>query len=109
MKPIVDSAAIDIALGGTFVFEDGRSVDVAAHSQRVFLSIWPNGAVIEVLYFDEPLEGEYEGDRIQLMVTPEGQEMSGWLMSKEDAEAVVAGLTIALDKLAIGQTGESSE
>jgi len=98
MKPI-DSTVIDIALGGIVVFEDGRTVDVVAHSQRVFLSIWPNGAVIEVLYFDEPLEGEYEGDRIQLMVTPEGQGMGGWLMSKEDTEAVIAGLTIALDKL----------
>ena len=63
--------------------------------KKVFTSIWRNGAKIEVLHCPEPIEGEYEHDRIQVLITPAGSEPRGWLMTAEEAVDLIYGLSKA--------------
>ena len=87
---------IDVKLGGSIDFGEGRAIEIQPHSQRVFGEAWGNGAFVEVLFYDEDQPGADPSDRIHLMITPAGGARRGWLMNVEDARAIIAGLTIGI-------------
>lgn len=88
----------DVQQAITVKLDDGREITLEAHSQRVFGCIWANGAVAEVLFYDEPQPGHDVSDRIHLLITPAGGERRGWLMNIEEAVEVISGLTIGMRK-----------
>ena len=89
---------IDIRKGGTVNFGEGKVVVVEPHSERVWLEVWGNGTLIEVLCYSQPQIGNVESDRIHLLITPAGGERLGWLMNIEDALAIIGGLSRAASK-----------
>lgn len=64
--------------------------------ESVLRCIWSNGATIEVLYYHDPIDGEDVSDRIQLLITPEGQESRGWILNVSDATDIIWGLSKAM-------------
>lgn len=68
---------------------------IPAHSQRIFLEVWANGAM-EVLFYDEPQPGEDPSDRIHWLITGFDGEKRGFLLNVEDAVAVISGLSSAV-------------
>ena len=65
---------------------------------RVFLHVWPNGALVQVLCHQEPQPNEHPSDRIRLVCVSKDGNMRGWLMNDQDAAAIIAGLTRALEE-----------
>jgi hypothetical protein len=63
---------------------------------KVFTSLWKNGAKIEVFYHNKPIKGEYELDKIQVIVSPEGSKPRGWLFTAEEAVDLIYGLSKAV-------------
>lgn len=90
---------MDLQSGGTIVL-GGNTIEVEPCKERIHGALWGNGALIEVLFHAEPLEGEDVSDRIQLLITPAGGKRRGWLMNVEDALEVVEGLHTGI-KLAV--------
>jgi hypothetical protein len=89
---------IDICGGGTIKYDDGREVVIETHSERVWVEVWSNGAIIETLCYSEPQEGSVNSDRIHLIITDGNGERTGWLMNIEDAIAIIGGLSRAVSR-----------
>lgn len=87
---------IDIVNGGTITFDSGE-VMLEPHSERVWVEVWSNGTIIEVLCYSEPQPDTVESDRIHLLITTGGK-TTGWLMNIEDAIAIISGLSRAMSK-----------
>ena len=87
---------VDLIHGGTIEYPDGRTITLPPHSQRVFGSIWHNGAFIEVLFYEQPQPSQDASDRIHLLITPAKGKRRGWLMNVEDAIAIIRGLSVAI-------------
>jgi len=64
--------------------------------QPIFTSIWGNKATIKVFCYDKPLRGEYKNDRIQVLIKPAYGKQRGWLMTAEEAIALIYGLSKAV-------------
>ena len=84
--------------GDLITFDDGTTLNVPPRSDRVFGTIWPNGAFIEVIVYQEPQPNEDPADRIHLMIHPEGQEQRGWIMTIEDALCIIQGLSTGIQE-----------
>jgi len=82
---------VDLKAGGEVA---GRTIP--AHSERIYLEAWQNGAMVEVLFYEEPPDPAEPSDRIHLVVTPADGESQGWLMNVEDAIGVIRGLSVAV-------------
>lgn len=68
--------------------------------EKIFTSLWANGAKIEVYHYKKPIPDEYKLDRIQVLITPEGAVTPrGWLMTAEEAVDLIYGLskTVSLE------------
>ena len=87
---------VDLLRGGIIEYPDGHKVTIPPHSQRVFGSIWHNGAFIEVLFYEQTQPRQDASDRIHLLVTLANGKRNGWLMNVEDAIAIIRGLSVAI-------------
>ena len=67
--------------------------------RSLFRAVWKNGAEIEVLFYDAPLENEDPSDRLHLMLRAEGEAPRGWLMNAEDATDIIHGLAMGIQEL----------
>jgi hypothetical protein len=45
-----------------------------------------------------PLPGEYEYDRIHMLITPIGEPTKGWIMTPSEARDIISGLQRAIDR-----------
>ena len=86
----------DIKKGGRIDWEDGRFIDVPPQEDRIHLSVFPNGVYIEVVYYDEPVDGHDPSDRIHLLWHPEGGDQRGVIMNTVDACTIIHGLAKAV-------------
>jgi len=86
---------MDLKLGGKV-----GKVEVPPHSEREYLELWGNGAILEMLFYSE-LQNDEPSDRIHLMITDSDGARHGWLMNVEDAIGIIRGLSVATQK-AIG-------
>lgn len=57
-----------------------------------------NDCWMEVYYHDEASPGQYENDRIEVIIKPEGESSHGWLMTVSEADALQAGLVLAIHR-----------
>ena len=76
--------------------ENGQAVALKPHSDRVYYSLWGNGATLEFLVYKEQQPGEDNSDRIHMIVTPANGTSRGWLMNVEDATAIIRGLATSI-------------
>lgn len=97
---MIKNYQLDCKQGGFIEYESGEVLQVAPCAERELLEVWGNGAMIELLYHPQPLPGEDESDRIQLLVTEAGGVRRGWLLNVEDANSLIHALTIGI-RLAI--------
>lgn len=81
--------------GLTIDFGDGHTLVVPPHSQRIYLEAWGNG-FLDVLFYQEPVEGEDESDRIHLMIHGFDGYADGWILNVEDAIAMIRGLSAGI-------------
>ncbi len=89
----------DITLGLELICDNGKVVKIKPHSQRVGFRFWQgNGVVMETLVYEEPQDGEYENDRIHLLVHPEGEPMRGYLLTVFETRQMVEILEEAIKK-----------
>ncbi len=87
----------DIKEGFDFNLDNGKVLKVEPHLERVALRIWRgNGAMMETLVYSEPYEGEYENDRVHLIVHSEDAEPGGFLMTIQEAEEMREILDVAI-------------
>ena len=95
---------IDLHKGGKMKCDNGKTVKIKPHSERVYLAAWKgNGVVIETLSYSEQLKGNVDSDRIHLIVRDCRGKKHGWLMNIEDAEHIIEGLIVAMRK--VGERG----
>ena len=87
----------DIKEGFDFNLDNGKVLKVEPHLDRVALRIWRgNGVMMETLVYDEPYEGEYENDRVHLIVHYADVEPEGFLMTVQEAEEMRELLDLAI-------------
>lgn len=53
---------------------------------------------VRVVYYSESLAGENPADRIHLMIQPAGEAQRGWIMTISEAESIITGLEIAIER-----------
>lgn len=78
----------------TVTFDSGKSIEIPVCEDRIYALCWENGQLIEVLFYEEPQDGEDPSDRIHLLITPEGEKPRGWLMNVDDAISIIEGLSM---------------
>ena len=89
----------DITQELELICDNGKVVKIKSHSQRTGLRFWRgNGVIMETLVYEEPQDGEYENDRVHLLVHPEGEDKSGFLMTVLEARQMVEILEEAIKK-----------
>jgi hypothetical protein len=64
--------------------------------KQIFKAIWKNNAEINVVYYDEKLEGEDSSDRIHLLIKPAGGKETGFILNIQDATDIIYGLSKAM-------------
>lgn len=64
--------------------------------QDIFTSIWGNGAEIKIVTYKEAPEGYNENDVIQILFNPDGEKQKGFMVTTEEANQIIYGLSRAI-------------
>jgi len=83
--------------GGYIIHDDGSRVDIRPHSEREHLAVLGK-TVYEFLFYNSPLDGEDESDRIHILITHHDGEKSGLLLNFEDVIIFMRGLSVCMQK-----------
>jgi hypothetical protein len=89
---------MDLSEGGEFTFSDGRTIVIPSDENRIHGALWQNGALIEVFFYPEPVEGLDPSDRMRLAITDANGAYQAWNCNSEDALEVIEGLSKGLKR-----------
>ncbi len=78
--------------GGTVEIE-GVELQIEADDNRIHGALWQNGAMIEVMFYEEPVEGLDPSDRMKVRITDANHQVQSWHLNIEDALELIEGLT----------------
>lgn len=78
--------------GGTVEIE-GVELQIEADENRIHGALWQNGAMIEVMFYPEPVEGLDPSDRMKIRITDANHQVQSWNLNIEDALEIIEGLT----------------
>ncbi len=65
---------------------------------RVLAVECENDCWMEVFYHNGVPLGQYENDRIEVVIKPEGESPHGWYMTVSEADALKSGLALAIHR-----------
>ncbi|CAN5134019.1 hypothetical protein BH09PAT1_BH09PAT1_2760 [soil metagenome] len=78
--------------GGTVEIE-GVELLIEPDENRIHGALWKNGAMIEVMFYGEPVVGLDDSDRIRVRITDANKQITSLRLNVDDALEMVEGLS----------------